>query len=69
MDSWQGDWEFRNFHMRQDGTKGRAEVTASTEQAAREAIKKKASQEVFGDTSWQTYIQVTNLINVTRVQH
>ena len=67
METWQGQWEFRNFHMRQDGRKGTTTVSASSEDAAREAVKEKASQELFGTTSWKTYVQVTHLVNVPKL--
>gem|GEM_PF-3274160 len=54
--------------MRQDGRRGTTTVAASSEGAAREAIKDKASLELFGTTSWQTYVQIRNLTRVTKRQ-
>ena len=66
MEAWQGEWEFCNAFMRQDGRKGTTTVSASSEGSAISAIRDKASQDLFGTTSWQMYVQVRRLTKVTK---
>jgi hypothetical protein len=70
MDTWQGNWEFKNPLRVENGRTGTATASAPDAGTAREEIKKKASQQLFGMPTVQLpFFVVTGLFNVTKAQH
>lgn len=61
MDTWRGEWTFKNAQHDRNGRSGTATVQAPTATRAEEAIKDYASQELFGTTIMQFYVTVTRL--------
>lgn len=66
MDVWKGDWVCRNPRSHRDGSKGTQTVSAPSEDTAREEIKTRASRKLFGISTMKTFIQVTNLENLSK---
>lgn len=69
MDTWRGAWQFKNALHDKNGRRGSSTVQAMTETWAQEAIKDRASQELFGTTCMQCYIVITHLIKVIPKQN
>jgi len=66
MDIWRGKWQFKNSRSHLDGKSEMMSVSAQTEDEARIEIKNRVSRRLCGSMSMQVYIQVTELINVSK---
>jgi hypothetical protein len=61
---WTGDWEYRNHtDPRFSGRRGSLTVNATSENDAEGEIKRTVSRDIIGDTSFVSFVHVTNIRN------